>query len=395
MADEKKFVTVTDESTGAEAYISVDATNGATILIPDKAVVNLSKTTLQSIADTRKGFDYAKLMKEIRLKKKGSGKVTLLETETKALKAIDLVLSMPTDHPVLTIRDMSLETGNTTTTNLGNQLSDKLLRMMASAGIVSQQPTINDIQYVDELPNETAADNDTVYLKGGKYFKVNAAEDAYEEIAGTIVEVKKLYPFTTNAKANTLYNLTTKFVSEWNEVFERGIYTYDASTNKAILTDLTIKSVKALPEAGEANIVYVLTKADGDRAKGSKWTYASETWTEDTREIVTGTTVPFGPLATVNTFYNVANSILKKAVSGNKYETIGQIVEVPNPNLSDLPSVEKITLPEGTVYVLNKADGVKAKGSKWMFDFTAKEFKAYPPVVASADPIQDPGDDIG
>ena len=141
-------------------------------------------------------------------------------------------------------------------------------------------------------------------------------------------------------------------------------------------------------------MLYVLTKTNGDKVKGSKWMFVEEAWAEDTREIVTTTTLPFGPLAVVGTFYNVANGILKKAVEGNKYETIGKIIEIPNPNQTDLPNIEKVVLPEGTVYVLTKADGTKTKGSKWMFDFTAKEFKSYPPVTASGDPMQDTDDNV-
>lgn len=391
MADEKKnFITVTD-STGAEAYISVDKTNGATILIPDKAAVSLSATVLQQITDTRKGFDYAKLRKDIRLNKKSSGKVTILNDDEVALQAIDLILSMPTDHPVLKIREIDMETAETKTTGLGTLLSDVLLQKVASAGFASLQPDITDIQYVDELPNETAADNDTVYAKGGKLYKLNAAEDAYTEITGTVVKVNKLYPFTTTAKANTLYSLTNKYTNEFNETFERGVYTYDATTNKATLTDLVIKGVKALPEAGEANVVYRLTKADGDKAKDTRWTYANETWTEDTREIVTGSTVPFTPIAVNGTYYNVADGVLKLAKTTN-YETVGTIVAIPLD--ADLPNVEKVTLPKGVVYVLNKAEGDKAKGSKWMFDFTDKEFKAYPPIVASGASIEESGDEF-
>lgn len=379
----ESFVTVKND-TGAEAFLKVDA-NGATVVIPNSGAINIDSTVIQSIVDARKGFDYAELRKKIRLSKKTTGKVSVLnEIEEEALlQVVDLVLNTSTDNPLISVRDISTDTGSVEKVELNAQLSSTLLNMITNTGYTSDYPTIADILYVDVLPNETAADSKAVYLWKKEYYKLNAAEDGYDKLTGKFEEVADLYPFTTTAKENVLYNLTARFTSKWNELFEPGIYTYTAATNKAVLTELTIQTVKKLPEltAAKDKVIYVLNKDDAaveGATKGTAWTVdksgENPAWVKETREIITTSTVPFSPLAVKDTYYIVNTGIVKQAGT-SAYTTIGNLVSVRPEN--ELPSVEKVVLQKDVMYVLTKTSGEKKAGSKWMFDFDTKEFVEY------------------
>lgn len=388
------FITVKN-NTGAEAFVKVTA-EGATVIIPNSAAVSLDADALQSIADTRKGFEYAELRKNMSLKKVGAGKVSVLNEDKKTLQVIDLILNTSTDNPLVSVRKINTETGMVDKVELNAQLSSVLLNQMNRVGIVSDYPTIKNILYVENLPNETAADSKSVYAWKKEYYKLNADEDGYTKLTGKFKEVPELYEFTSTAKENALYNLTTRFVSKWNEVFERGIYTYRASDNKAILTELSIQTVKKLPalDAAKENVIYVLSKDDTaveGATKGTAWKVETDKWVKETREIVTTTTVPFGPLAEKDTYYIVSGGVVKQA-GKSAYTTIGTLVSVRSD--AELPSVEKVVLEQDVVYVLTKDSGQKKAGSKWMFNFKTKEFVAYatllPLTGGGANPAEGP-----
>jgi hypothetical protein len=130
-------------------------------------------------------------------------------------------------------------------------------------------------------------------------------------------------------------------------------------------------------DAAKENVIYCLSKDDAaveGATKGTAWKVESDAWAKETREIVTTTTVPFGPLAEKDTYYIVSGGVVKQAGTSS-YTTIGTLVNVRSD--AELPSVEKVVLEQDVVYVLTKDSGEKKAGSKWMFDFEKKEFVAY------------------
>jgi hypothetical protein len=151
------------------------------------------------------------------------------------------------------------------------------------------------------------------------------------------------------------------------------VYTFNATKNEFTLTELKIVTAKALPEAkdGAANTIYTLIKADGERAKGSRWYVSEGAWVEETREVIVNNTLPIIPVAVNGNYYIISGKQLQRA-GQSTFTNLGPIKTV-----KALPDTTKIVIKSDVVYVLTKKQGTADIGSKFIFDATKKEFVEY------------------
>ena len=262
------------------------------------------------------------------------------------------------------------------TFSMTNPQITALIAMAAIEGIESEAPEYAGIVKVDALPAETSAKRFAVYLNAGKYYTLNAEEDALVEI--TVVEKPILPSASTSAAENVLYNLSAvQEVPSPRTTFQPGVYTYAASGNTFTLQDLKIEKVGAVPDAdkADAKTIYVLTKAqkiddETTRPKGSAWQLSGETFAEETRKIQNVTKLPFVELAVADTNYLV-DGVVTKFASG-KFTKIGKVEAV-----EELPDVTTIKVDATLIYVLTQNDGERLAGTKWVFDLENKEFVSY------------------
>ena len=262
---------------------------------------------------------------------------------------------------------------------VSNPLMTTLVAVAKTKGVESERPIYKGIQFVDALPAETSAKRFTVYLNAGKYYTLNADEDALVELT---VEERTVLPSTsTTAKEGVIYNLTSKqtIVDPEEVTFKQGLYSYTASTNTFTLLDLQIKKVNALPDADKAskNFLYLMTVDEKDKetgevvhAKGTRWTFDGTKFTEDKREILTVNKLPYVELAVANTNYLVNGVVTKYA--GGKFTKVGDVVKV-----DELPDVTTVLIDAEYIYTLLRDDGARKKGTRWVFDTKKKEFVAY------------------
>lgn len=362
-------------SGGRSVYTKVNS-SGAVIVVPNEGSVILSAIDIKKILDYMKSFDYTEQLINRSLKRVVNSTTmsyNVLNENTNELILVDFSLSTSANNPVIKFRSVNVDSAKVVSDiTLPYDVVQVLLYEFRLNGFTSSLADIKQILYVDKLPNETAAKSDTVYYYNKKWYKLNADEDELVEITGPFEQVKKLYEFTTQAKENVLYNLTAPYTNEYGERFEKGIYTYTKTGNKHTFTDLKLQYVKRLPAVADAqeNVIYILTKDDmeNNKAKDSRWTVDNDTFKEEKREIVSLPKLPFIRLAVNGTYY-ILNEEYVKLAKNDSYETVGKIEVV-----TELPDVTTIALEPGIVYVLNRKQGTRAAGTKWVFDFEEKEF---------------------
>ena len=386
------FIKVTAANSVGPFYVKVTEED-ATVVQPGVGAITLDSDAIMKLMDFRRSFDYATVIQR-RAAQGASINTDVLEynilngsgDEEEASTELDIVkflFSRTTDTPERKLEKISTVDGTKTgELTIPWEVCEVLFRQMEANGFVSSRMVIAKIIKTDKLPNETAARDDVVYVFEKKNYHLNADEDELTELTGTFKQVKKLPEFEATAKADVLYQLSTAYEDKDLGVkFEKGIYTYDASTNKMNLQDLKISDVAALPETGEANVLYRLTKANEEvpeQTKGSVWKFADNAFAKETREIVKVSKLPVYELAVDKVYYIVNGTLMKQADTTKKvYKTLGNLLQV-----KELPDVSTIQLAGDVVYVLTKqqvaADGTtRARGSKWVFDVNAKEFKAF------------------
>lgn len=365
-------------------YIKVDKTNGAVIIEPGSSSISLSKDTIISMLNFRRSFAYAEAIKRreitgnsiIPIKLDQYDENTVGDKTT--LVVTEYSLTQKSDYPEIIFKNIDVSTGSyIQNVFLPGNVADEFFRQVSAAGIKSDVIQISDIQYVKKLPDETVADSTVVYRIGSTLYKLNADQDAFVELSGNFVRVRKLYEFSPVMKENVLYELGQSYKDEFGNEFDRGVYTYTKTGNVLTKTDLVIYITKKLPEvsAAKENYVYLLSKDDiaANKQRGTMWKLNSkkDDFVEETRKYESVPKLPYSPLAVDNTYYILNDERIFKANSG-KYDNLGTIADV-----KELPDITNIILDDKVVYVLVEKDGNKAKGSKWIFDATDKQFVAF------------------
>lgn len=376
---------------GANATYIKATESSLQIISPGKGAVELDAAAAKQLLDFRRSFAYSRRL-IARQKRGASITPDVLEYNVQnsqdggdELEIVTYTLSRTNDTPDVKITRVDIASGEKIGyLDLSWDVFDVVVRELDKAGISTDIMALTDVVEVNKLPNETSARRDVVYRYKGEYYKLNAEEDALDKIEGPFKTVRKLPEFTTQAVEDTLYNLGYGYYDEdAQQRFEKGVYTYDAESNKGILEDLNIVRVGRLPKATKAkeNQIYVLTADDNqnEKAEGTAWKLndTKDEFEEETRPIINCSTLPFKPLAETDTYYIVSNT-MKKAAEDH-YDTVGPIITV---DLVGLPDVEKIKLNGSTVYILKqdevRADGSVAKmGTTWIFNVNTKAFEEY------------------
>lgn len=369
---------------GSDVYASFDD-DEIKLIVPGSGAVTLTEESFVKLLAYFRGYEFLLAKQNLDStyygKKKDLG--YFVEDAEGNLIIVDIVATKVNKYG-----DVVFNTLDTDTAAIAKKLSlnanelASVIYAAAKEGIKSEAVEYRGIKFVELLPAETSAQRNTVYLFNGEYYTLNADEDALLKI--TVVPKNKLPEKATTAVEGVLYSLNrVQEEPSFGITFKPGLYTYTASSNTFTLQDLTLKKVNALPEEGEAGILYQLTADQAvseseTRAKGTRWTYSAETkkYTQDTREIKNVQKLPLVEIAVANTYYLVDKTVTLFA--NNKFTTIGKVVSV-----SALPDVTELKVDDTYIYTLTKDDGNRAKGTSWVFDTEEKEFVAY------VDPTED------
>ena len=383
------FVKVT-QSGYKDYYFKVNK-DGAKIVVVNEGAVTLTPEAITKMLNFRRSFDYSLIMKRMQVSNNVTNP-TDIEYNVENGDELLLVRYMLTqrsavDFPAIKIIRIDLENGKITNTiDMPVETVIAFDNELKKNGFEPTAPAIKDILFVKELPNETAADPNTIYYYNKKLYVLNTDQDAFAELTGDFKQVNKLPDFESLAKEGVLYNLTNKYSDvEYGEDYERGIYTYKKSDNSHKLEDLKIVRIKKLPDVDKAdsNVIFILTRDDveNERLKDSAWILKDEEFVEEKREIIDVTRLPFAPIAEHDVYYVLNGGYVKQADTKNKkYHNIGQIVQV-----DELPDVSTVQLAEGIVYVLTQKFEDKARGSRWVFNHETKEFEEFKDVSDEED----------
>ncbi len=348
------------------------------IVSPNAGAVSITSDSFETLLKYFKSYDFMLAKKEDGVKYYGKNKKPLgyfVENSDGDLIIVDIVPNKAGKYGDVTFSTISSEDGQAKSSfSLLNPAITKVVVAAAAEGIECDAPDYTDILFVDALPAETSAKRFTVYATGGKFYTLNADEDAFVEL--TLVEKKVLPSASTMAQENVLYNLSADQTVD-TTTFKAGVYTYAASGNKFTLQDLKIEKVAALPalDKADATTIYVLTKKEvvdenTSREKGTAWKVNNNAWAQETRQIKNVASLPYVELAVANTYYLVDGEVT--LFKSNKFTKVGRLVKV-----NELPDITTIKLDATVIYVLTKQDGERAAGTKWVFDMENKEFVAY------------------
>ena len=357
--------------------------DGAKIVVVNEGAVTLTPNAIKKMLNFRRSFDYSLIMKRMRVSNNVTNPTDIeynVENDDELLLVKYLLTQRSSnDFPSIKITRIDLDSGKVTNTiDMPVDVVIALDNELKRNGFEATATAIKDIMFVKELPNETSADPNTIYYFNKKLYVLNNDQDAFAELTGTFKQVNKLPDFESLAKEGVLYNLTNKYTDvEYGEEYERGIYTYKKSDNSHTLEDLKIVHIKKLPdvEKADSNVIFILTRDDveNERLKDSAWILNDDEFVEETREIIDVTKLPFAPIAEHNVYYVLNGGYIKQADTKNKkYHNIGQIVQV-----DELPDISTVQLEEGIVYVLTQKFGDKARGTRWVFNHTTKEFEEF------------------
>ena len=358
-------------STGAEGNTTVTG-GSVTIVEPGAGAVSLTGENAVKMLNFTRSFEYVSTMLLLR---ENSGRrdafkqsmVTANES-TKELNIIDFKMA-----DIFSGLELEFLTVDTTNGDIKSKLLvnrdgvKQLLDLMKLGGIVPTVKGIENISWVKSLPDETAVSRNSIYVCGGKNYKLNAAEDAFEEIAAKFVDATILPETKVSADDKTIYVLTRPY-----DDFSKGMYTYDAAKNEYTISEFTsaVKVAKLDAEKAKEKTYYVLTKDDGDKKAATVWYLEGKEFKSETRTFTTVDTMPNIKVAIDGTYYNM-NGVVQYYKDG-KYTKIG-VLEKP---VDVLPKLDCL-LNDHTVYVLTEQDGTKGAGTKWIFDMTKKEFVEY------------------
>ena len=389
-------------ASGVDAYVSFDDT--VKIIVPASGAVTLPKDSFVKLLNYFKGYAFLLAQKELHNKyynaKLSSDLGYFVESADGSLIIVDVSLDQLGKYASVTFKTLDTDTAAVKyELRLSAPMVRGIIEEAALHGIESTAKSYQGIQFVDSLPDETSAKKNTVYRLSDKFYLLNDAEDALDEIKVAFED--KLPSAEVKGKEGVIYQLTrpqeepdaslrfTEGEGNGNPKdihFDPGLYTFTAATNTFTLLDLSVKKVSSLPEIPtddkkKSNIsettLYVLTAdekvSDGEtRKKGSAWTYKDGSFTEEKRPIMVTQRLPYTKLAVDGTYYDVQNFVTK--FSDGKFTKIGKVVMIRN---GQLPDVSTVKLDPDYIYTLKKNQGEKKLNSSWVFNMDSKEFEKY------------------
>ena len=370
-----------------DAYVSFGDT--VQFVLPSVGVVKLTKDSFVKLLKYFKSYDFILGKQELdnTYYPKSSKKLGyFVEDADGSLIIIDLELTKSGKTCNVLFHTLDTNTANVIKeTRIPYDVMDRIISEAAAAGITSGvKKEYVGIKFVDALPAETAAQRNTVYFFEKKYYTLNEAEDALDEIQ--IVQKEQLPATKIAGEENVLYNLL--HVDEEPALgltFKQGVYTFTAVSNTFTLQDMTIQRTSSLPDVAKASAttVYVLTKDEKvseseTRKAGTAYAVKNGRYVEETRKIRNCNRLPVADLGKANTYYAVAGMVYKFAAGSDSTLTVNKIGKIVKIKVgSTLPNVSTIRVDPDYIYTLTKVDGERAIGSRWVFNMDTKAFEAY------------------
>ena len=377
---------------GLEYFIEADQAKGLTVLVPSKGIFKLDAAAAKKLVNFPHQFEFLAALSSYRKAANGAGKPvhTHIQNDTdKTISVFDfLIMDTAGQNVAANVKVVSTENAEVTSEiEVTPKTMSAIVYELAKAGIKSTVKQYAGVVSVDALPSETAFNKVTFYhvKEDGKVYKLNAAEDNFEEVTDPIVEVEELPATEITAKQNVLY-----FLNHPTKKADRGFFEYNGTS--FIKADYVgVKEIARLPkeEDIEDHLIYVVTKDikvkdKPDVKAGTIYVGKEQALEEKTLKIEEVSELPNLVVAKEGTIYGV-NGVYRKFTSGE----FGPIIAKSVVKLDAKPDFTKVglTVNPDMIYVLNKqVDSDHLVGSKWVFDTTTKAFKAYDPEEAAPAP---------
>lgn len=377
---------------GLEYFIEADQAKGLTVLVPSKGIFKLDAAAAKKLVNFPHQFEFLAALSSYRKAANGAGKPvhTHIQNDTdKTISVFDfLIMDTAGQNVAANVKVVSTENAEVTSEiEVTPKTMSAIVYELAKAGIKSTVKQYAGVVSVDALPSETAFNKVTFYhvKEDGKVYKLNAAEDNFEEVTDPIVEVEELPATEITAKQNVLY-----FLNHPTKKADRGFFEYNGTS--FIKADYVgVKEIARLPkeEDIEDHLIYVVTKDikvkdKPDVKAGTIYVGKEQALEEKTLKIEEVSELPNLVVAKEGTIYGV-NGVYRKFTS----DEFGPIIAKSVVKLDAKPDFTKVglTVNPDMIYVLNKqVDSDHLVGSKWVFDTTTKAFKAYDPEEAAPAP---------
>lgn len=374
---------------GLEYFIKADQAEGLTVLVPGKGIFKLDADAAKKLVNFPHQFEFLAALSAYRKAANGAGKPvhTHIENETeKTISVFDFMIMDTAGHNVAAnVKMVSTENADVVSElEVTPKTMSAIVYELAKAGIKSTVKQYAGVVSVDTLPSETAFSKLAFYhvKEDGKIYKLNDAEDGFEEVTDPIVEVEELPATEITAKQNVLY-----FLNHPTKKADRGFFEYNGTS--FIKADYVgVKEIARLPkeEDIEDHLIYVVTKDIKQKDKpevkaGTIYVGKEQALEEKTLTIEEVSELPNLVVAKEGTIYGV-NGVYRKFTAGE----FGPIIAKAVNQLDVKPDFEKVglTVDADVIYVLNKqVDEQHLVGSKWVFDTATKAFKAYDPEEAA------------
>lgn len=372
---------------GLEYFIKADQAEGLTVIVAGDSVVKLDAAAAKKFVNFFRQYTFLSALSAYRRAANGAGKKvhTFIENNTtKTISVMDLLIldetgkSVTMDAKVVRMTDGQIQSSLTVDANT----LQVIMYELAKADIKADVKPYRDVVSVSELPSETAFKKATFYkVKADKkVYKLNAAEDGFEEVTEKIVDVPRLPAVKSEAKEGVIY-----FLNQPTGDADRGFFEYKAAKKDYIKADYVgLKEIARLPkdEDIENNMIYVVSKEikvkDQDPIKaGTVYVGKEQALEKKELTIQEVTELPNLVVAEEGVIYNV-NGVYRKFTAGE----FGDIIAKDTVKLDEKPDFAKVglTVDDSVIYVLNKqVSAEKPVGSKWVFDSKTKEFVKYNP----------------
>lgn len=390
---------------GVDYYINAEG--GLQVVVPGTGSIKLDDAATKKLVNFFNQFDFIKATSDYRRAANGAGKpiTTFFESGDGMNKRISIFNMMILDRygkvVESTIKTVSVATGSILNiVTVSSNTMTKILEELAKQGVTSKLRQFTDVKYVEALPDETGLSSKNFYKVNGTVFKLNEAQDAFEEVTEKIVSAKTLPPTELDVKEDVLYFLTTANRADYAKPGpDRGFYEYKAAKKSFMKADYVgLTELSRLPKKDEEiedNMVYITTQdiaqgKDQDPIKKGTVYVGKSGALGDPKplKIKQVDVLPSLEVAEADHIYEV-NGVYRKFADG-KY---GEILATGLVELAEKPDFAKVevTVDPEIIYVLTRDVDAKHKfGTRWVWNATSKEFKAYDPEELAPTPAAKP-----
>ena len=243
---------------GVDYYINAE--DGLQIVVPGTGSTKLDAAATKKFVNFFNQFDFIKATSDYRRAANGAGKpiTTFFETGEGMNKRLSIFNMIILDRYGKVV-EATIKTINVLNGAILNIVSvsantmGKILEELAKHGVTSTLRKFTDVQYVDTLPDETGLSSKNFYKVNGTVFKLNEAQDAFEEVTEKIVSAKTLPPTELDVKEDVLYFLAAPNRADYAKPGPgRGFYEYKAAQKSFMKADYVgLTELSRLPRKDE------------------------------------------------------------------------------------------------------------------------------------------------